>query len=47
MTNTIALFLAAVILGLLAVDWLMFDWANLVYLLKKGTTLIEWLAFWR
>lgn len=47
MTNTIAIFLAVIILGLLAVDWLMYDWWNLIYLLKKGTHLIEWLAFWR
>lgn len=47
MTNTIAAFLAAVILALLAMDWLVYDWWNLIYVLKKGADLIEWLAFWR
>ncbi|MGA9253920.1 MAG: hypothetical protein WBV78_04890 [Roseobacter sp.] len=47
MTNRIALSLAAVLLGLIVVDVLLFGTEHLVFLGKKMFELIEWLAFWR
>ena len=47
MTNRIALVLAAVLLGLIVVDVLLFGTEHLVFLGKKMFELIEWLAFWR
>ena len=47
MTNPIAIGLALLILAALALDAFAYDWANLVFLSKKGLELIEWLAFWR
>ncbi|MBY6089163.1 hypothetical protein [Maritimibacter alkaliphilus] len=47
MTNRIAIVLALLIVALLTVDAVMFDWANALFLAKKLTGLIEWMAFWR
>ncbi|MFT6073226.1 MAG: hypothetical protein ACJAZ1_000132 [Yoonia sp.] len=47
MTNTIAIWLALIFAALLAVDYLLYDWANTVFLLRKLIALIEWLAVWR
>lgn len=47
MTNQIALWLGALILIGLGVDYFYFDWANLVFLTRKLADLIEWMAFWR
>ncbi len=47
MTNTIAIWLGLVITALLAADYIYYDWANTLFLLRKFMELIEWLAFWR
>ncbi len=47
MTNKIAIGIALVVLGLLAVDVFLFDWSNTLFLLKKTADMIEWMAFWR
>lgn len=47
MTNRIAFSLGAVILGLVALDALLFSAANLVFLGQKMMGLIAWMAFWR
>ncbi len=47
MTNTIALWLAALILGFLALDYFVLDWDVPVFLGRKLLDLIEWMAFWR
>ena len=47
MTNTIAFWLAALILAALAVDVFVFGTEHLIFLGKKLLALIEWLAFWR
>ncbi len=47
MTNTLALSLGALILGLLALDYALHDWTYLLFLGGKLIDLIEWLAFWR
>ncbi|WP_170222782.1 hypothetical protein [Marimonas lutisalis] len=47
MTNQIAIWLGLIIVALLCLDWYFFDWSGLVFLLRKGVELIEWLAFWR
>ena len=47
MTNTIALWLGALILGFLALDFLYLDWNVPVFLGRKLLELVEWLAFWR
>lgn len=47
MTNTIAIWLALLILGFLAVDFHQYDWEMTIYLGRKLVELVEWLAFWR
>ena len=47
MTDRIALFLAILIVAALAYDAVAHDWANTLFLARKGDALIEWLAFWR
>ncbi len=47
MTNTIALWLAVLILGFLALDYFYLDWNVVVFLGRKLLDLIEWMAFWR
>jgi hypothetical protein len=47
MTNTIAIWLGLIITALLATDYVLYDWANTLFLLRKFMELIEWLAFWR
>jgi hypothetical protein len=47
MTNTIAIWLFLFICALLGLDYVQYDWANTVFLLRKFLALIEWLAFWR
>ncbi len=47
MTNKIAIFLLVLIAIGLAIDFFYFDWFNLVFLVRKLTDLIEWMAFWR
>ncbi len=47
MTNQIALVLGALILIGLGVDYAYHAWANTIFLARKLTLLIEWLAFWR
>ncbi len=47
MTNQIALFLGALILLGLGIDWRFHDWSNTLFLARQFVDLIEWLAFWR
>lgn len=47
MTNRIALYLAAIVIGLIALDLLLFQADNLLIMGKKLMGLIEWMAFWR
>lgn len=47
MTNRIALVLALLILGAVAIDYLYYGNEHLIFLAKKMAELIEWLAFWR
>lgn len=47
MTNRIALWLGAVLIGLIAIDVILFGTEHLVYLGRKMVDLIEWMAFWR
>lgn len=47
MTNQIAIGLGIVILGLLGLDFFLFDWDNLIFLFRKLVDLTEYLAFWR
>lgn len=47
MTNQIALILGVLILAALGLDAYHADWANTLFLARKLTDLIEWLAFWR
>lgn len=47
MTNQIALVLGALILIGLGIDWQVYDWSNTLFLARKFTDLLEWLAFWR
>lgn len=47
MTNTFAIWFGIFLLAMIGLDWVFFDWSNLVFLAKKLADLIEWLAFWR
>ena len=47
MTNRIALILGFFILVGIAVDVMLYDTENLLFLAKKLAELIEWTAFWR
>lgn len=47
MTNRIALILAVLLIGAVAVDVSLFGTEHLIFLSKKMLDLIEWLAFWR
>ena len=47
MTDRIALALGLVILVILGIDWQVYDWAGTLFLARKLSVLIEWLAFWR
>ncbi|MEJ8560345.1 hypothetical protein QTO30_03225 [Yoonia sp. GPGPB17] len=47
MTNKLALIIGVCIAALFAYDYVQHDWANTVFLMRKLTTLIEWMAFWR
>ncbi|KPP84497.1 MAG: hypothetical protein HLUCCO07_05210 [Rhodobacteraceae bacterium HLUCCO07] len=47
MTNQIAIGLGLVILGLLGLDWYLADGGGLLFLIRKGAEMIEWMAFWR
>jgi hypothetical protein len=47
MTNRIALVLGLLIVGAIVVDTVYYGTEHAVFLAKKMTELIEWLAFWR
>ena len=47
MTNQIAVFLGALILIGLGVDWLYNDLGSTLFMARKFAALIEWVAFWR
>ena len=47
MTNQIALWLGALILGAVLLDVLVFGTEHLVFLGKKLYSFLDWLAFWR
>lgn len=47
MTNTIAIVLGVLLVGLIAADLLIYDWGAVLFLARKAAALSEWLAFWR
>ncbi len=47
MTNRIAIVLGLIIIGAIVVDYVFFGTEHAIFLAKKMTELIEWLAFWR
>lgn len=47
MSNRLALFLGVLILTALVVDYRMYGTEHSIFLAKKLSDLIEWLAFWR
>lgn len=47
MTNTLAIWFVIVIAAFLAVDAVIFDWTNSVFLGRKFADVLFWLAFWR
>lgn len=47
MTNTIALVLGALITAAIVIDVMLFGTEHLVFLGKKFTDLLIWMAFWR
>ncbi|MBE0413320.1 hypothetical protein [Yoonia sp.] len=47
MTNTIAFFLAAVIIGLFALDYFILAWGLPILVMQRLITLIDAISFWR
>ncbi|GAB5446655.1 hypothetical protein [Gymnodinialimonas sp.] len=47
MTNTIAIWILILIAAFLAVDAVLFEWANSLFLGRKFADLLSWMAFWR
>ena len=47
MTNQIAVFLGALILIGLGIDWQVYDWSHAMFLARRFIDLLEWMAFWR
>ncbi len=47
MTNRIAIVLGLLIFGAIILDYLFYGTEHLVFLAKKFTELLEWVAFWR
>lgn len=47
MTNRLALIIVLFLIGLLALDYFRYEWANTIFLARKSVALIEWMAFWR
>ena len=47
MTNALAIWIAIVVAALLAVDAVLFDWSNSLFLARKFAELLRWMAFWR
>lgn len=47
MTNSVAAVLGLFILGAIALDLYLYGTEHMIYLGKKLTELIEWMAFWR
>lgn len=47
MTNRIAFLLGLLIVGAILADYVYYGTEHSVFLAKKMTELIEWLAFWR
>ncbi|MEJ6401676.1 hypothetical protein [Yoonia sp. 2307UL14-13] len=47
MTNTIAICLGILILGLIAADIFLIEFDTITFLMRKLGDLIEYLAFWR
>lgn len=47
MTNRIALVLGLLIVGAILFDYVYFGTEHGLFLAKKFTDLIEWIAFWR
>ncbi|WP_296424342.1 hypothetical protein [Yoonia sp.] len=47
MTNAIALFLAALIIGFLALDHYVLAWGAPEFLMRRLIELIDYIAFWR
>lgn len=45
--NRIAFVLGLIIIGAIVVDYVYYGTEHIVFLAKKMTELIEWLAFWR
>lgn len=47
MTNTIAVFLALLIIGFVMLDHFVLDWGVPAFVLRRLIDLIDYIAFWR
>ncbi|SOB99764.1 hypothetical protein [Rhodobacter maris] len=47
MTDTIAIWIATIVVLFFGIDALFFDGFSAVFLARKMLLLIEWVAFWR
>lgn len=46
-TNRLALILAIGVVVAIGYDALFWNWANTLFVARKGLDLLEWIAFWR
>jgi hypothetical protein len=46
-TNRLAIILGSLLIAALVIDMILFGTEHVVFLAKKFTELIEWVAFWR
>ena len=47
MTNRLAIILGSFLVAALVIDMILFGTEHVIFLAKKFTELIEWVAFWR
>jgi hypothetical protein len=47
MSNTLAIWLGLLLLAVVALDWLLFEWSILIFAMRGLAELIKWAAFWR
>ncbi len=47
MTNTIAIVIALILVTVFTLDYTLQDWEGTIFVGRKLTDLIEYLAFWR
>jgi len=47
MTNKLALIIGFILVAVFVYDYVQYDLASTIFISRKLTALIEWMAFWR